>query len=51
MKIIEGLKSLARALEDIEDPQQSELRRLRERVKILEAENAMRPADAKRAAR
>lgn len=39
MKIFDHLQSWIRAMADIEDPTGNELRRLRERVRALEAEN------------
>lgn len=48
MKIIDRLQSWVQAMEDIEDPAGSELRRLRERVRILETEKVAPSIDGKR---
>lgn len=50
MKILDRLQSWIRAMEDIEDPVGSELRKLRERVRALEAEKAPLSIDGKRGA-
>ena len=51
MKVIEILKNLARAFEDVENPDRSELRQLRDRVRIFETENVLRSVDGKRSAK
>lgn len=51
MKIFDRLQSWIRAMEDIEDPVGSELRQLRERVQVLEAEKAPVLTDGKQDAR
>lgn len=51
MKVFDRLQSWFRAMEDIEDPAGTELRQLRERIRVLEAEKAPRSTGGKRDAR
>ena len=48
MKVFQRLQSWIRAMEDIDDSAGSELRRLRERVRLLEAEKAAPATGGKR---
>lgn len=48
MKVFDRLHSWFRAMEDIEDPAGAELRQLRARLRVLEAEHAPPTAGAKR---
>ena len=50
MKISNRLQSWIRAMEDIEDPTGSELRRLGERVRVLEADKTIPSNEGKRGA-
>lgn len=51
MKAFDRLQSWFRAMEDIEDPTGTELRQLRERIRVLEAEKTPLSADGQRDAR
>jgi hypothetical protein len=48
MKIFDRLQSWIRAMEDIEEPLGAELRRLRERIRILEAQQSTASVDGNR---
>lgn len=48
MQILERVQGWFRAMEDIEDPAGSELRQLRERILVLEAQQAAQRTDDQR---